>query len=203
VGDGAAGGWDECRDRGCRVRAAVARAVAGGDEREARRDRSGLLMIRDFDGWREALDRADRALDDADAIRTGVQILHEVLELVDRRTGRLIDPSAEDLAAALHDLLDATVRTSAASENVNSILRAYLWGRRYFLRPPHRPELAQPARALVQPPHLPVRQTSRPQPLPVGGRHRDGSRWPADPRLASCTGLRRGRVAQPNVLRLA
>lgn len=208
-------------------------------DRKARRHRCGWLIIRDFDGWAEALERADRALDHADAIRTGVQLLHEVLEPVDRRTGRLMDRAtaswylaeivahlrrtsndlaaalaktldnqsdgllafhtrlvthftawqeaarahfanpdvavlferavagawrlhrattngrtacrpaarraaayvaalcqhdrhADNLAAVLHDLLDGTVRTSAASENVNSILRAYLWSRRYF-----------------------------------------------------------------------
>lgn len=43
------------------------------------------------------------------------------------------DPEASFLAQSLDDLLDGTIRTSSASENVNSILRAYLWGRRYFL----------------------------------------------------------------------
>lgn len=42
------------------------------------------------------------------------------------------DPDAAGLAEDLDDLLDGTIRTSSASENVNSILRAYLWGRRYF-----------------------------------------------------------------------
>jgi hypothetical protein len=42
------------------------------------------------------------------------------------------DVDAHYLADCLHSLLDGTVRTSAASENVNSILRAYLWGRRHF-----------------------------------------------------------------------
>lgn len=42
------------------------------------------------------------------------------------------DSEAHCLAQALDDLLDGTIRTSSASENVNSILRAYLWGRRYF-----------------------------------------------------------------------
>lgn len=42
------------------------------------------------------------------------------------------DEVARCLAETLHDVLDGTIRTSSASENVNSILRAYLWGRRYF-----------------------------------------------------------------------
>ena len=42
------------------------------------------------------------------------------------------DPEASRLAQALHTLLDGTIRTSSASETVNSILRAYPWGRRHF-----------------------------------------------------------------------
>ena len=42
------------------------------------------------------------------------------------------DSVARQLAEALDQLLDGTVRTSSACENVNSILRAYLWGRRAF-----------------------------------------------------------------------
>jgi len=42
------------------------------------------------------------------------------------------DPVAKQLAVELDQLLDGTVRTSSACENVNSILRAYLWGRRAF-----------------------------------------------------------------------
>lgn len=42
------------------------------------------------------------------------------------------DPIAEQLAGTLDATLDGTVRTSSAAENVNSILRAYIWGRRAF-----------------------------------------------------------------------
>ncbi len=42
------------------------------------------------------------------------------------------DPTADGLANKLFALLDGTVRTSSAAENVNSILRAYVWGRRAF-----------------------------------------------------------------------
>ena len=42
------------------------------------------------------------------------------------------DPMAQQLAKAVDRLLDRTVRTSSACENVNSILLAYLWGRRAF-----------------------------------------------------------------------
>jgi hypothetical protein len=42
------------------------------------------------------------------------------------------DPDAQCLADDLAAALDGTVRTSSACENVNSILRAYLWGRRAF-----------------------------------------------------------------------
>ena len=42
------------------------------------------------------------------------------------------DPTAEGLASKLLALLDGTARTSSAAENVNSILRAYIWGRRAF-----------------------------------------------------------------------
>lgn len=42
------------------------------------------------------------------------------------------DPVAADLAADLDELLEGVVRTSSAVECVNSILRAYLWGRRHF-----------------------------------------------------------------------
>jgi len=45
------------------------------------------------------------------------------------------DPLASRLAQALDHLLDGTIRTSSASETVNSILRAYLWGRRHFRSP--------------------------------------------------------------------
>jgi len=42
------------------------------------------------------------------------------------------DKIARRLAQALHDALDGTVRTSSACECLNSILRAYVWGRRHF-----------------------------------------------------------------------
>ena len=42
------------------------------------------------------------------------------------------DPTAERLASKLFALLDGTARTSSAAENVNSILRAYIWGHRAF-----------------------------------------------------------------------
>ena len=208
-------------------------------ERKASRVRPGFMIIRDFDGWEAAHERAARAIATADAICTGVDLLHEALELVDRRSGRIIDRAtaewyldeiiahlrrtesdlaealagtierqadqllcfhnrlataldiwrsaalahfeaaevvavfeqaiarawrleravtngrrqakapaqraaayaqalcqgdgeARHLADCLHAVLDGTVRTSSASENFNSILRAYLWGRRYL-----------------------------------------------------------------------
>jgi len=42
------------------------------------------------------------------------------------------DAEAGRPAQALHSLLDGTIRISSASETVNSILRANLWGRRCF-----------------------------------------------------------------------
>lgn len=208
-------------------------------ERKARRITPTLTAIYDFAGYKAAHERANRAIATADAIRVSVDLLGEVLGLVDRRTGRILDrptaawyvaaitahladtgsdlaeslagslerqtqdllcfhdrldaalaawrqealdhfalpelvdlferdiarawrlgravtngrhalgssaakaaahvqalchadPKAHCLAQALHDLLDGTIRTSSASENINSILRAFLWGRRYF-----------------------------------------------------------------------
>jgi hypothetical protein len=208
-------------------------------ERKASRVPAGLMHIRDFDGWEEAHAQAERAIAAADTIRVVVALLGEVLGLVDRRTGQILDratvewylaamiealrrtdsrpaaglagtidrqasqllsfhdrlaqalkiwrrtalahfddlaivslfettvarawhreravtngqrqyrgsagraadqvqalcqadPEALRLAEDLHDLLDGTVRTSSASENVNSILRAYVWGHRHF-----------------------------------------------------------------------
>jgi hypothetical protein len=42
------------------------------------------------------------------------------------------DPLSRELAGRLHDLLDAVVRTSSASENVNAILKPLIWSHRYF-----------------------------------------------------------------------
>ncbi len=42
------------------------------------------------------------------------------------------DPIASHLATTLTAALDGAVRTSSTAENVNSILRAYIWGRRAF-----------------------------------------------------------------------
>ncbi len=97
-------------------------------ERKASQVRPGLMQIRDFAGWEEAHARAERAVtnghrhrrDSARRAAAHVQALCHA------------DPVAQHLAECLHVLLDGTVRTSAASENVNSILRAYLWGRRHF-----------------------------------------------------------------------
>jgi hypothetical protein len=49
---------------------------------------------------------------------------------LDALVGR--DPVARALADRLHDLLDAVVRTSSASENINSILKPLIWAHRYF-----------------------------------------------------------------------
>ncbi len=207
--------------------------------RQAEWVRPGFMVIRKFATWEAAHARADRAIANADAIRLAVDLLGDVLDLVDRRTGRILDEAtarwylneiiahlrrtdsdlaealagtlqrqvdhllsfhprlavavdawrvaatdhfeeaaladifecaiarawrlaravtngrwqlrgathraadtvqalchgdaeAQQLAQILDTVLDGTVRTSSASENVNSILRAYVWGRRYF-----------------------------------------------------------------------
>lgn len=208
-------------------------------ERKASRVGRGLMAIYDFDGWEAAHARADQAIQQADAIRIAVTLLHEVLDVVDRRTAAILDrdtaawylaeivahlratdsdlaatladhvagqadeivtfhdwlslelaawrdnalahfedaalvdlfqravashwqltravtngqsalrrqanvkaaavqslchndPVAEQLADVLFAALDGTIRTSSACENVNSILRAYIQGRRAF-----------------------------------------------------------------------
>ena len=226
--------WQSVRDA---ERIALRRLAAA--EEKARPVRPGFLAIRDFDGWEAAHARADQSIQHADTVHTAVAILHEALELVDRRTGAVLDRdtagwyleqivallrntdndlaeslagslerqahelltfhdwlamdlaawrnaalvhfedaalvdlfersvarawqrsravtngrtqlrlSAQDAAAAVQGLchndpvarqladdlfaaLDGTVRTSSAAENVNSTLRAYIWGRRAF-----------------------------------------------------------------------
>ncbi len=59
--------------------------------RQAEPVRSGLMLIRNFDTWEAAHERAERAIANADAIRLAADLLAEVLELVDRRTGRILD----------------------------------------------------------------------------------------------------------------
>ena len=208
-------------------------------EQKATWVRKGLMRIFEFDGYEAAHENADKSVEVADSIRIAVSLLVEVLDLVDRRTGAILDhdtaawyldeivlhlrgidsdlaaalagtlekqgpepltfhawldigletwrgaasrhfedpalaglfeqavarrwhleraitngrsalrylkkevdglvqsliqydPDAKKLAEDLHQTLDGTIRTSSSAENVNSILRAYIWGRRAF-----------------------------------------------------------------------
>lgn len=60
-------------------------------EKKASWFRPGLMRIHDFKGWEKAHEQADRAISVADSIRTAVDLLPEVLDLVDRRTHAILD----------------------------------------------------------------------------------------------------------------
>lgn len=71
-------------------RSALAALAAA--EKKARRLRPGLWAIYDFESdWQKAHAAADRAIWRADQIRMAVDLLTEALELVDRRTGEILD----------------------------------------------------------------------------------------------------------------
>ena len=71
--------------------------------------RPGFTIIRDFEGWEAAHARAERAIDNADGLRLAVGLLREALEIVDPRTGQILErETAEwylaEIVAYLHSL---------------------------------------------------------------------------------------------------